>query len=250
MKILMLDIETAPNKVFVWGLFNQNVALNQIQESGYTLCWAAKWKGEKEVMYSSIQDGKENMLSRIYALVEEADVVVHYNGNNFDMPTLNQEWLGMGWPPPAPYIQIDLLRAVRGRFRFPSNKLSYVAERLGLGGKVSHKGMELWRECMAGVPESWEVMKAYNIQDVVLLENLYARLKPWIVNHPNQALWNAEALEQCPNCGSKHLQKRGLAYAKTQAYQRYACMDCGAWSRSRTTALPKEKRAAMLVGVA
>ena len=43
MNILLIDIETAPNKVYTWGLWNQNVSLNQIDEVGYTLCWAATW---------------------------------------------------------------------------------------------------------------------------------------------------------------------------------------------------------------
>lgn len=249
MKILLLDIETAPHKVFVWGLWGQNVALNQIQDPGYTLCWAAKWYGEDTIMFSSIRDGRKRMLRRLYKLVEEADVVVHYNGSHFDMPTLNQEWLGAGWSPPAPYIQIDLLRTVKKRFRLPSNKLSYIAEYLSLGEKVNHKGMELWRECMEGNAESWKVMEEYNIQDVNLLEKLYDALKPWVVNHPNHALFVPDECSICAHCGSEELQKRGFYYTKTQKYQRYRCMSCGSWHRSRTTALEKEKRASVMVGV-
>jgi len=33
MQILLLDIETAPNTAHVWGLWNQNVSLNQLMES-------------------------------------------------------------------------------------------------------------------------------------------------------------------------------------------------------------------------
>lgn len=51
MKILMLDIEVSPNTAHVWGLWQQNVSINQLMESSYTLCWAAKWHGTKEVMF-------------------------------------------------------------------------------------------------------------------------------------------------------------------------------------------------------
>ena len=34
-RILLLDIETAPNKVYVWGMWNQNIAANQVVEDGY-----------------------------------------------------------------------------------------------------------------------------------------------------------------------------------------------------------------------
>jgi hypothetical protein len=51
--------------------------------------------------------------------------------------------------PPAPFKQIDLLQTMRGT-GFPSKKLDYVTQRLGLGQKTKHKGMELWKACIAG----------------------------------------------------------------------------------------------------
>ena len=151
MKILLLDIETSPNTAHVWGLWQQNVGINQLLESSYVMCWAAKWYGEKTVHF-----GKD--LKKIYNMINEADVVIHYNGKKFDMPTLNKEFLLNGWTPPAPYKQIDLLRVVRSQFRFPSNKLDYVAQRLGLGKKVAHEGHELWIKCMAGDAAAWNKM--------------------------------------------------------------------------------------------
>ena len=136
MKKLFLDIETAPSVVYVWGLFNQNVQLNQIVEPGYTLCWAAKWEHGKEIMFSSIQDGKEKMVREIYDLLEEADVLVHYNGRKFDIPILNAEFVKLGLDPPSSYRHIDLLKTARSNFRFTSNKLDFVAQHLGVGGKV------------------------------------------------------------------------------------------------------------------
>jgi DNA polymerase elongation subunit (family B) len=253
MKILLLDIETAPHKVYVWGFWDQDVGLNQIEEPGYTLCWAAKWLGDKAVFFSSINDGKEAMLTQIYNLVEEADVVVHYNGTKFDMPTLNKEWAEIGLPPPAPYSQIDLFKVVKKQFRFPSNKLDYVSRELGLGKKHAHKGMELWRECMSGVEASWRTMETYNKQDVKLLERLYSKLLPWINNHPNRSLFDRTSVDggaSCPNCGSNHLQRRGYHRTKTLAYQRYQCQDCGAWSKERTAEkVDKEVKKNILAGI-
>ena len=37
-RILLLDIETAPHRVFAWGLWGQDIYLDQIEEPGYTLC--------------------------------------------------------------------------------------------------------------------------------------------------------------------------------------------------------------------
>ena len=135
MKILHIDIETAPNKVYAWGLWNQNISINQIVESGYTMCFAAKWHNKKGVMFNSIHQSDEvAMLEELHGLLEEADVVVHYNGTKFDIPTINKEFLINGMEPPEPYHQVDLFRVVKNRFRFPSNKLDYIAQELGYKG--------------------------------------------------------------------------------------------------------------------
>lgn len=236
MKVLLLDIETAPNLVHVWGLWQQNVGLPQILEAGYVLCWAAKWYDEPEIMFDSIYHNKpKKMLKHIYDLLNEADVVIHYNGTKFDIPTLNKEFVEYGMLPPAPYKQIDLLRTARGQFRFPSNKLDYIAQALGLGKKLKHRGHELWIACMNNDPEAWHEMEEYNIQDVVLLEKVYDRLKPWIKNHPNRGLYGENETTCCPTCGGGSLQKRGYAYTAASSYQRYLCKTCGTWSRGMRT---------------
>jgi len=248
MKILLLDIETAPNKVYAWGLWDQNIYIDQIEEPGYTMCWAAKWYGENEIMFDSVHESDpRKMIKRIWKLINEADAVVHYNGTKFDMPTLNKEFINYGLGKPAPYKQIDLLRTARSQFRFPSNKLDYVTQYLGLEGKHQNKGMALWRDCMRGDRKAWSEMKRYNIQDVKILEDLYVKLLPWIPTHPNVGLYGSDVDAKCPKCGSKHLQKRGTSYTSTMTYQRYQCQDCGSWSRERINNADKELKKNLLV---
>lgn len=231
MRRLLLDIETAPNLVHVWGLWNQNVGTPQIITSGYVLCWSAKWYGESKIMFDSIRrSSPEVMLNRIHALLQEADAVIHYNGTKFDIPTLNKEFVLHGLTPPAPYKQMDLLRVCRQQFRFPSNKLDFVAKQLGLGGKLGHEGHELWIKCMAGDKQAWKTMEQYNKHDVVLLESLYSHLIPWIKGHTNMGLYQ-DVPQVCPNCGSSHFQRRGFAYTTTNRYPRFRCQDCSTWFR-------------------
>ena len=234
MKILLLDIETAPNTAHVWGLFDQNIAINQIQASGYTLCWTAKWLGSKELMFESVQDKRSPkvMLKRIHMLLDQADAVVHYNGKKFDIPTLNKEFVIFGMAPPSPYKQVDLYHSVRRAFRFPSNKLDYITQALGLGQKVRHPGHTLWTDCMKNDPAAWRKMEKYNRQDVKLLEKLYDRVLPWITNHPNVGAY--DGITCCPNCGHTHLQHRGTAITRDTQYERYQCMSCAKWARGRT----------------
>lgn len=229
-KILLLDIETAPNVAYVWGLFDQNITHNQLEASSYVLCWSAKWLGRHQPMQFASAREKTTMLPRIHALLHEADVVIHYNGLRFDIPTLNKEFINHDMPPPSPYRQLDLMVVVKHAFKFTSNKLDYVAQALGLGSKVRHPGFELWIKCMRGDTKAWKIMERYNRQDVVLLEKLYHRLRPWIARHPNLGLFSGQR-PSCPKCGSSHVQARGSQLALTRIYQRYQCQHCRGWFR-------------------
>ena len=248
MKILHLDIETAPNVVYTWGLYNQNISINQIVEPGYTLCWAAKWDDDSQVLFDSVyQSSPKKMLTNMHKLLEKADAVVHYNGKKFDIPTLNREFLLYNLSVPTPYHQIDLYQVIKNRFKFASNKLDYVCQQLGLGAKVHHKGMELWHSCMQGDEKAWGIMERYNKQDVRLLPKLYRKLLPWIKNHPNHALFSDTTRPVCPNCGSTHIQKKGIETTATMQYQRYRCADCGTPIRGRVNVMSSDKKAAVLV---
>lgn len=230
MKILVLDLETAPNIAAVWGLFKQNVSLPMLLNTGYTLCWAAKWLGDDTVYYDSIRrTSPKQMAKNIHALLDEADAVIHFNGKRFDIPTLNKDFLLNGIRPPSPYKHIDLLTTVRTQFRFTSNKLDHVCEQLGIGNKTKHAGAELWIKCMAGDKESWDMMEEYNVRDVEMTEELYSFLLPWIKSHPNHSVFNEACV--CPNCASTRHQKRGFTFSLAGKYQRYQCRECGTWFR-------------------
>jgi uncharacterized protein YprB with RNaseH-like and TPR domain len=182
MKTLYLDIETTPIKAYVWGLWDQNVSIDQIIEPTEMLCFGARWGGTKKVIFKSVHhDGKKAMLEELHALMEEADVLVGWNSAAFDHKHINREFLENGMAPPSPVKDLDLMSVVKANFQFPSNKLDYVAQKLGVGAKVKHSGFKLWINCMAGDPKAWVEMKKYQIQDVNLLIDLYDILLPWFV---------------------------------------------------------------------
>jgi hypothetical protein len=246
-KILLLDIETAPNLAYVWGLWDQNVGLNQIVKSDYILCWSAKWLGEDKVIYSSRQKySAKQMLKPLHKLLDEAEAVVHYNGKKFDIPWINREFLTSDMPPPSPYKQIDLLDTVKAKFRFPSRKLEYVAGALGLGKKAETGGFDLWLGCIRNDVQAWLTMQEYNIQDVILLEKLYLKLRPWIKGHANHSMFSTGELV-CPHCGGTHHQKRGFAYTLASKFQRYQCMDCKTWFKDNTILNRKDYKTSEIV---
>lgn len=237
MKILIYDVETAPTMAYVWRMWKENIAPAQVIEEGRVLCWAAKWYGSEEVLWmdSRREEDTKEMLQGLYDLISEADAIVTYNGNNFDIPVTNTQFLLNGFPPPAPSKSIDLYQTVKRRFRFNHNRMDTVCEALGLGRKEDTGGFELWARCLHPIldEEAWNAMVSYNIQDVAITEELYEVLRPWIKGHPNVATYVGEDDMVCPTCGSDALQKRGTSKTATQTYQRYQCQDCGTWSRSR-----------------
>jgi hypothetical protein len=217
-----------------WGLWDQRIGLSQLIESTHLMCFAAKWVGKPRVMFhSTFHDGKQEMLDAAWKLLDEADALMSWNGKGFDTKHLMREFLEAGMPPPSPHKEIDLMLTAKRRFRFPSNKLQYVSTLLGLEGKQSHEGFGLWLKCLDGDAKAWGRMRRYNKQDVVLLEQLYEKLLPWIVGHPNVNLYGDGAdLSACPKCGGTDLRKRGFAYTPTSRFQQYRCEGCGTWSRT------------------
>jgi uncharacterized protein YprB with RNaseH-like and TPR domain len=230
-RILFLDIETTPISAYTWGLWQQNVGINQIQKTTEMLCFGAQWLGSDEVeFYSKHHHGKKGMLKQAYRLMDEADVVVGWNSASFDTKHLKREMIENGFKPPSPYKDLDLMRVVKSQFKFPSNKLDYVAQTLKVGAKVKHSGFELWLRCMARDEEAWAEMKEYQEQDVRLLVELYEKLKPWIVNHPNMAFARViERPKACPVCAGTDIVAKGTTFTKKAKYRRYHCKGCGKW---------------------
>jgi len=250
-KILILDIETAPLEAWVWGLYDQNVSLDQIINCGYVLSYSCKWFGKAGVIYDSIFNHKEQfkkdprndvcIAKTVHALMDEADIIIAHNGDGFDIKWLNTIFLKHGLKPVSPFKTIDTLKIARSHFKFPSNKLDYIAQALGVGSKLKHEGFKLWIKCMNGDEKAWKKMEQYNKRDVYILENVYKKLRPFIKNHPNLALYQEEEKPTCPNCDGKKFQKRGFAYTAVSKYHRYACCNCGKWVRGRKNLLSKEK---------
>jgi hypothetical protein len=232
-------------------LWDQNIATNQVRETSYIHCWAAKWYGEKSVSFDSVHRSTPRaMIGRMHTLLDKADIVVHYNGLKFDIPTLNKEFIQLGFAPPAPYKQVDCLKEVKRMFRFQSNKLDFVSQALQLGAKVKHEGFELWIKCMdkkdPDHESAWKKMEKYNRGDVAILEKLYTNLRPWIEKHPNIGAF--EDIPACPKCGSEKHHQRGFAVTSMMKYPRYQCQSCGGWFRgNRSVSIRQRERMANVV---
>ena len=232
-RICIIDIETSPGIAQVWGLFKQNISISQLQQATRVISFAAKWHGEKQVQFfSEFHDGRKKMVQAAHRILSEADIVVHYNGTSFDIPHLKREFWLLKMAPPAPFLEVDLLKAVKRHFRFMSNKLQSICSEKGLGAKSETGGHELWVKCLQGDRAAWERMRQYNKNDVILTEKLYDSILPWLDTHPNIGLISGKPVDACNRCGNTSLQYRGYAYTRSIAYRRFQCTHCGGWGRS------------------
>lgn len=224
-KILSLDVETRPSLAYTWKAYDVNIGYEQIIEPGGIICFAAKWVGQKEVMFwSDWTHSRYEMLQAARNLLEEADAVLTFNGESFDLPKLNGEFLLEGLEPAPPVTSIDVYKVVK-KLGFIVNKLAFIGPLLKVGHKVQHEGFGLWLKVMAGNPKAQEKMQKYNIQDVVLLEKLYKRVLPYMIDHPH--LGDGQGV--CGSCGSDHVQHRGFRRTKFFKTQRLQCQSCFSW---------------------
>lgn len=257
-RILLIDIETAPILGYVWSLWKQNVGLNQIKEEWYILSYCAKWLHEPEIMYRDVRENPhsdESLMEPLWKLLDEADIIIGQNGKAFDMPKIQARLIMAGHMPPRPYKVIDTLIMAKQQFRFTSNKLEWMTgESAGLTTlkKNQHSkfpGFTLWAECLKGNPEAWDEMKEYNIPDVTSMEELYLKLRPWYVGHPNLAAYVESTEVLCPKCLSPDIKQHPetpFTFTQTGKYEMYHCNSCGGFSRGRYTRNSTLKRKSLL----
>lgn len=236
-KIALFDIETAPSLGYFWGkLWETNII--SVQSPWYMLCFSYKWYGERKIHTHSLREytgynknleDDRRLIKDLYRVFDEADILVAHNGDKFDIRKTNARFIKHGFKPPSPYKTIDTLKAARKYFQFESNKLNDLGQYLGLGKKLPNTGFDLWRRTMAGDPDAWDTMERYNRRDIVLLEKVYDKLKPYITNHPKLDTYRERSC--CPVCQSLNTQRAGFLVALNRKYQRYRCMDCGHWHK-------------------
>ena len=253
-KMLIIDIETAPTRAYVWDVWKQNVAINQIDTDWFCLTWSAKWLFEDKVYSAKLTSNEaktqddSRIMKSIWKMLDDADIVVAHNGLKFDLPALNTRFVINGMTPPSPYQVIDTLLYARKKFRFSHNKLDFINKVLKLERKKDTGGFELWDRCYKGEVAALKEMEDYNVQDVRILEETYLNLRPYITPHPNLALFILDTkAERCPACGSANLIDLGKKYYTTvNAYDLLKCNDCGSSGRRRTTTLTISERRRIL----
>lgn len=239
-RILVIDVERQRGewRVRRWDPYPPKfLHMDMLVERPRIMCFAAKWYGSDDMVYLDERGtsgkgvgGRKRMVKAMWELLNQADVVVTYNGERADFPWMQEEFMYLDLPRPMPYKSIDLIKVNRKRFALPYRSLRYLARETGTSGKMEHEGPDLWDLCAAGDIAAWDQMRAYNEQDVRVTEELWLKLLPWLDGSTHMGvLIGDDTTRRCPNCGSAHLtQQKKPARAHVREYEAFRCDNCGA----------------------
>lgn len=254
-KILVFDIETSPIEAYVWGLYDQNIALNQIKKDWNFLSWAAKWYGEpaKKTMYMDNSKSKDihndkKLVKGLSKLLSKADIIITQNGDKFDVKKFNARAAINKLPPVGGFRSTDVLKESRKVFGFTSQSLEYTSNVLNTKyKKLKHSkfpGMELWTEIDKGNKKAWKAMKEYCIHDVLSTEEKFQKIRGWIKTQ-NLANYFDDDKLRC-HCGSTNLLFKGYTRTDTGKFKRWTCRTCSKPLVGKTNLLTLTKRKSLL----
>lgn len=259
-KIFCGDVETSASIVYTFSRFKAFVKPDQVIQEPYMLTWAGKFVGNPNIISYKLPDFegqfKEDhtndrlLIEAMWKVLDECDIFVAHNAR-FDVGWFNQRCLYWGMNPPSPYKVIDTLRELKQICALPSNSLAASANYFELPNrKLDNAGWSLWQRCMMGEPEAFDEMETYNIGDITTLEDLYLKLRPFMKNHPNVALYQDSQEECCVACGSNKLEVivGKSSYTQLSEFEVLRC-ECGKINRRRVNLRSKEKMVDTLMNV-
>jgi hypothetical protein len=241
-RILFLDIETSALLVRTYGLYNQNIPIQNIVEDWSLLSYCAKFNDDETVYYLDqryAQDYTDDrqLVEGIHDLIRQADIIVAHN-IDFDWGKLNAKFIKYELDPLHPR-QICTLKMTRKLMKkgITSKKLEFLAKWLGCTPKESHAkfpGGKLWDECLKGNMEAWAECEVYNRGDVTTLTEIFWKLSRYdqsinfsIYEHKNKCI-----------CGSDHFVRDGYKVTNSSKKMRFRCGACGKVYTARIEELP------------
>jgi predicted RNA-binding Zn-ribbon protein involved in translation (DUF1610 family) len=246
LNVCLFDIETSPILAYVWGLWDQNIGLNQVKDDWYLLSMAWKWLDEKKVHVLGLPDApffqyekpvnrndERWLVWRLWEVLNDADVVVAHNAARFDVKRMQAKFFEYNLSRPSNFKIVDTLKIAKANFAFTSNKLDYISQLAKGPGKIDSGGFETWLGCMAGDEKAWAKMLKYNGVDLEELERIYLLIRGWDKSAPNIALVEDFNEMVCPTCGSRHMVEAAPTRTSISVFPTYRCTKCGQLIRER-----------------
>lgn len=236
--VMFWDIETSLIIATTFSLFPERLPHDGILQDWFIISGAWKKAGEKQVHSVSVADFKRKAVDDDYEVckalreaLEGVDILIHHNGDKFDMKRLTARLIYHGLPPLPKITTIDTLKEARKVAQFTSNRLDYLGTFLIGAGKADHP-QGWWLAATQGDMGVVKDMVKYNKTDVIRLEEVYNRLRPYMKNPPHfGVMLGKERGHSCQSCGSHNVKKNGIRISASGGKrQELQCQDCGHYS--------------------
>ena len=230
-----IDIEVTPATVLMYGKHHDPVILDEVErEKVACISWLdnggkLKFKGIWDMpSYKGkwTEKAQKELAIFMRELLNEADVIIGHNSDNYDIKKINSECMYYNLEPPKEPKTYDTLKLAGKYLNEPTRKLGYLSPKYGGEGKLSHEGYRLYIKSVAGDKEAQKGLRAYNETDVVEGYKFFERFIPWI--NRDKSTWDNRV--PCPHCGSPETQSRGTSVTEGgKTRKRHQCTDCGKW---------------------
>lgn len=253
-RILFLDLETAPSIVASFQRWNVNISpTSVIQEGGWLISASWKFKGDSSVTnvlatrHEAMQGSDSRLVSELYSAINQADILVAYNGKRFDFPVIRTRGLINKLAPHKQVRLFDPYDTVK-KMKFNSNKMQSITKYLNIQEHKIDTNMQLWLDCLDGDETALRAMATYNDQDVEVLEQVYYDTLAYSTNHPNLNIYYDDDIKRCAVCASKDVKSTGnLVYNNNSSFEEYSCNSCGHRMKTKINNTDRNKAKAILL---
>lgn len=243
---LFYDIETSPCLGWFFSPgYSKDISYHQVLRQGQIICISYKFEGKRvqNIHWQRKYQGKDifstvhcdkALLKEWAKVVKDASVLIAHNGDQFDDKIIRARSIlhDIDYPEVQ---KMDTCKEARRISKTGSNKLDALLKYWDLGGKIENE-RDLWLKVMQGDLGALKRMLRYCDNDVVQLEKLFNKIKPYMKHKVNQYADENTPL-CCSGCGSERLgvHKNFTTSAGTIRVQT-RCKDCGGfqmWSESK-----------------
>jgi hypothetical protein len=259
--ITTLDIEVQATAKLGFNMRKDFSTPDHVLTYPYVLTFAYKNLGEDQVIghrldqYDTFKKDIHNdfeIIKDLWDVVDKADILVAHN-SKFDIGWFKARCIYHGLPMPSPFKQVCTLTACRKYLYLPSNTLDYATRYFDIPyQKRKHEGIILWKRCYMGDETAFGDMLEYNEGDIPTCESLYLKVRPWIADHPNVALYYPQdGTPRCLCCGSQDLISVDKdSTTSVSLFESVQCTHCGKVQRRATAKNTTEQRKSLLRNVA
>jgi len=206
-KRLFFDLETSyyELKIKTFSLKNNMKYFNPkcIEKEKQIICISYKWQYEDKIHTLDWRMGEKEMIRQFVKILGNSHEAIGHNADRFDIKELRTRAIYHGVLMFPNYRTLDTLKKSRHYFNFASNRLDYIGNFLNVGRKLDHEGFGLWEKVVGGDEKALNDMIKYCENDVILLEDTFFVLSPFIDHNNNFAVLTGGKKWHCPECTSK-----------------------------------------------